>query len=294
MCRFAFYLGPEISLASLVVAPDHSIIHQSFHAREREEPLNGDGYGVAWYEPAIRSEPVLFREVSPAWSSANLASLAPVANSECILAHVRAATSGLSVSQLNCHPFCYKQYAFMHNGEVASFASIKRRLLADLSDRAYHSIDGSTDSELVFAMIIDALDAQINEASLEQMAEAMGLVIEQVEKAAAGAGSTHSSHLNLVLTNGTEAVISRYATPNTDQGQTLYLHQGGRYHCIDGTCSMSEAPELASDPRQTIIAASEPLTSEAGWQSVPMNHLCLINQQREVTMRPLHSNVRNG
>lgn len=292
MCRFAFYLGPEISLASLVIEPDHSIIHQSFHAREREEPLNGDGYGVAWYEPAIRNEPVQFREVSPAWSSVNLDSLAPIAHSECILAHVRAATSGLSVSQLNCHPFCHGQYAFMHNGEVASFSRIKRRLLRDLTDTAYHTIAGSTDSELVFAMIIDALGEHIHDASLEQMAEAMIQVIEQVEAAAAEIGSSESSHLNLVLTNGSEAVISRYATPDTDQGQTLYLHQGGQYHCIDGTCSMSEINDSSPDIRQTVIAASEPLTSEAGWQSVPLNHLCLINAQREVSMRRLHIGAR--
>jgi len=46
MCRFAAYLGPEIFISSLVTEPHHSIIHQSYHAKERIEPLNGDGFGI--------------------------------------------------------------------------------------------------------------------------------------------------------------------------------------------------------------------------------------------------------
>jgi hypothetical protein len=50
MCRFAMYLGPTLTLDSLIMRPSNSIVHQSFHSHERSEPLNGDGFGVAWYE----------------------------------------------------------------------------------------------------------------------------------------------------------------------------------------------------------------------------------------------------
>ena len=50
MCRFAAYHGPPIPLDELLYKPDHSIVHQSTDAREREEPLNGDGWGVGWYD----------------------------------------------------------------------------------------------------------------------------------------------------------------------------------------------------------------------------------------------------
>ena len=46
MCRFVMYLGPEITMSSLVTEPSHSLIHQSMKSRERPEPLNGDGFGV--------------------------------------------------------------------------------------------------------------------------------------------------------------------------------------------------------------------------------------------------------
>ncbi|HEU4420371.1 MAG TPA: class II glutamine amidotransferase, partial [Planctomycetota bacterium] len=75
MCRFTMYLGPTIRLSSLVVEPRHSIIDQSFHSKGQEEPLNGDGFGIAWYVPDVDSEPALFRSVTPAWNNTNLLEL---------------------------------------------------------------------------------------------------------------------------------------------------------------------------------------------------------------------------
>ncbi len=49
MCRLMLYLGPETRLSSLIVEPAHSLIRQSVHSQEREEPLNGDGFGIGWY-----------------------------------------------------------------------------------------------------------------------------------------------------------------------------------------------------------------------------------------------------
>ena len=68
MCRFALYLGSPIRISSLITDPVNSIIHQSFHSHEREEPLNGDGFGLAWYVPELTDEPAIFKDVSPAMS----------------------------------------------------------------------------------------------------------------------------------------------------------------------------------------------------------------------------------
>ncbi len=181
MCRLAFYLGPKIAVSSLVTEPEHSIIHQSYHARGRSEPLNGDGFGVAWYQPEVQQQAAIFKEVQPAWSSINLQSLAPFAHSECILAHIRAAASGLAVGQLNCHPFSYGQYSFMHNGGVAGFLQTRRTLLSTLSDQAFQIIAGSTDSEVVFAMMMDRLGFDDQYLELSEIADVMQKVIQQTE-----------------------------------------------------------------------------------------------------------------
>ncbi|MCK6439500.1 MAG: hypothetical protein L6Q71_04795, partial [Planctomycetes bacterium] len=43
MCRFLMYMGEPVSMASLVTEPENSLIKQSYMAKERPEPLNGDG-----------------------------------------------------------------------------------------------------------------------------------------------------------------------------------------------------------------------------------------------------------
>ncbi len=53
MCRFVMYMGPPLTLASLITEPVNSLINQSIHSREQAEPLNGDGFGVAWYAPRL-------------------------------------------------------------------------------------------------------------------------------------------------------------------------------------------------------------------------------------------------
>ena len=157
MCRFVLYLGPPLVLSTLITEPANSMIHQSFHSHERKEPLNGDGFGVAWYQRELSDEPGVFRSITPAWSNHNLLDLARVTRSTCILAHVRAATPGMAVTETNTHPFAWGPYAFMHNGEIGGFHQIKRRLLARLSDEAFDRIGGTTDSEHFFALLGDRL-----------------------------------------------------------------------------------------------------------------------------------------
>ena len=237
MCRFALYLGEEITLSSLLTEPTHSILHQSYHSKEREEPLNGDGFGVAWYSEGFDA-PALLKEVHPAWNSLNLRNVARVTRSRAVMAHIRAATPGLPVTQLNCHPFAFGGLSFMHNGTVGGFLDIKQRLVSGLRPETYLRLDGSTDSEHLFALIKEAwLDAG-DEAPLPRLATAMRRGVARVEKLRAEAGVTRSSQLNLALCDGRRAVVCRYVSQEDDPGNTLYVHSGHRYVCEDGLCRM--------------------------------------------------------
>jgi predicted glutamine amidotransferase len=40
------YKGTPIVMDNLLYKPKNSLINQSLHAREIEEPLNGDGFGA--------------------------------------------------------------------------------------------------------------------------------------------------------------------------------------------------------------------------------------------------------
>ncbi|MDJ0653150.1 MAG: class II glutamine amidotransferase [Xanthomonadales bacterium] len=282
MCRFVYYLGPETTLSSLLTEPEHSLINQSFHARERAEPLNGDGFGIGWYKPRVREEPVLFKEVNPAWNSINLRSLAPVAHSHCIMAHVRAASPGLAVTQLNCHPFARGQLGFMHNGEVAGFYRIRRRLLTGLSDEQFALIQSSGDSEVVFSMAVDHLQSEPAAHDAGAMARALVNAITDVETAASEADSDEPSFLNLVLTDGRQAAITRYVTPGGYTAQSLYVHQEGSRFLAGGHLS-----QPGSESENAIIVSSEPLSDESGWSPVPENHVLLVHSDRTVDTRPI-------
>ncbi|MEM7586698.1 MAG: class II glutamine amidotransferase [Acidobacteriota bacterium] len=281
MCRFALYLGEEITLSSLVTEPVYSILHQSFHSHEREEPLNGDGYGIAWY-PRGAEEPAILKEVNPAWNSRNLRSVARVTRSRCLLAHVRAATPGLPVTQLNCHPFSAGELSFMHNGTVGGFLGLKHRLVKELEEQTFLEIEGSTDSEHVFALIKEAWAAAVERPALERLEVALRGGVERSEAMRRSSGTDEPSLLNLVLCDGQRAVVSRYVSDPSTPANSLYVHRGHRYVCEDGACRML----ARGDGEGAVIVASEPLSEDAGWERVPTNHLVVIDRDLAVEIKP--------
>lgn len=282
MCRFTCYLGDAVPVADLVTRPEHSLINQSTHARERREPLNGDGFGLAWYV-ADDPVPARFRSVTPAWNNANLAELARVTYSHCILAHVRAATiGGFSVAEANCHPFRYGPFAFMHNGHIGEFGRIRRPLMGSLSDAGFASIVGTTDSEHVFALALERLRGHEADSSCELLGEALaGAVADIVGLLRTHAPASHA-YLNLVLSDGCHAAACRFST-DPDYVDSLYLNEGSRYRCDDGVCYMAAPTET----ERAVLISSEPLNDDPRWQAMARDHVALVDAHGRVRTEPL-------
>jgi predicted glutamine amidotransferase len=281
MCRFALYLGPPIQLAALVTRPTNSIIHQSFQNAEREEPLNGDGFGVAWYVPEVTAEPAVFRSVSPAWSNQNLQSLARVTRSPCVLAHVRAATPGLPVTETNCHPFVAGRLAFMHNGDVPGFLRMKRTLQGLLSDEAYHAIHGSTDSEHLFALFLDRLRETGGDGAA-RLTAALDATLSQIVALSRQFGIDEPAYLNIAVTDGEHAVVVRGTTGPPELAESLYVHTGRQYVCEGDVCRMIDP----DDGEAAVLVCSERLSEDPGWDRVPPNHLVILHDGERVEVRP--------
>ena len=275
-------MGPELPLADLVTRPENSLINQSVRASERPEPLNGDGFGLAWYIDG-QSVPARFRSLTPAWSNANLDELARVTRSRCILAHVRAATSGnFEVSEANCHPFRRGRFLFMHNGHIPGFLRIRRALMERLSNDGFNAIRGTTDTEHVFALIADHLHDHEDDSSCALLAEALSRGIDEIhELIEAHAPGTHC-YLNLVLSDGKHAVACRYSS-DPDYIDSLYLNIGSAYLCDGNRCWM----EPDSGEARALLVSSEPLNKGPRWQPVPRNHMALIDHELNIEMRPL-------
>src|SRR2546429_9463646 len=74
MCRFLAYLGPDVSLESLLLAPPWSLLRQSYEPRfMKRGRVNADGFGAGWYDFGVREEPALYRRAAPILSDPTLA-----------------------------------------------------------------------------------------------------------------------------------------------------------------------------------------------------------------------------
>ncbi len=293
MCRFTLYLGPPVRMGSLLMDPDHSLIRQSYQATERSEPLNGDGFGVGWYAPRLTLEPGVFHAVTPAWNNRNLESLSRVVVSPCILAHVRAASPGSEVNLANCHPFRYDRYLLMHNGHIGAFRRIRRRLLESLTDDAFNVIRGSTDSEHLFAVFMDEIirhgcpvepaggggqrRADVAADAAFDLALRLTTALRRTLETVREVGDGEASYLNVAVSDGVRAAVTRFASEPGATPETLYYYPGELYEPVGRRFPQRRA----DDEGPAHLISSERLTDDPGWRPVPENHVMVVDRSRE-------------
>jgi glutamine amidotransferase len=282
MCRLMMYMGTPIIIDKLLYQPKNSLVNQSINAKELEEPLNGDGFGIGWYVPEVNNEPVNFVSVHPAWSNRNLRNLAPKIRTECFIAHVRAASVG-EVSESNCHPFQYKNILMAHNGGVEHFSKIKRKLREPLTDELYNWIKGQTDSEHIFAYLLNQLFKNHKTITPEAVIDSFEITFRDLKKMMTDAGIKEEGYLNMVFTNGLFIVGTRYVTDPTQEPLTLYHSEGTRYVVEDGVTHMM-APE---DDDHAVLVVSERLTDDKNWTLIPANHFVIVENTGNVRIRAI-------
>ena len=234
MCRFVAYLGADRTLESLLVDPAHSLLRQCWEpSHQVSGVVNADGFGVGWHDLARRPAPALYRSTLPMWADRSFLSMAGLVVAGSVLAAVRSATPPLPTEVAATPPFAAGPWLFAHNGAVAGFrGGAAARLRRALSEHREAGIAGPTDSEVVFAHVLDRLDAGAAPAA------ALAGAVEAVRAATEGSAA---SRLNLVLTDGTEIAA-------TACGDSLFVREdsaGGE-----------------------VCVASEPFDEEDGWQRV--------------------------
>ncbi|MBA2653724.1 MAG: class II glutamine amidotransferase [Gammaproteobacteria bacterium] len=284
MCRFIAYAGNPIILDDVLYKPKNSLIRQSIHAREADEPLNGDGFGLGWYVPEIDPYPALFTSIQPAWNDRNLQYLAPKIRSNCFFAHVRAASSG-GVSILNCHPFHYHRFLFMHNGDIAEFHKIKRYLRRQLSDEAYDWIKGSTDSEHMFALFIDIFNQNKCHLTAEDIGGAFEETLQRIQLLQKEQHVEGINYINAAITDGRSIVAVRYISEKASKAPSLHFSEGSYYEYYGGVCHMR--PSRAGQ-NGAVLVVSETLNSyKAEWQDIPVNYMLLVRDDLSTKLQPV-------
>jgi predicted glutamine amidotransferase len=275
MCRFVSYSGLPLLLADLLYIPSDSLILQSYHARERREPLNGDGFGIGWYVPEIGDTPCVVRSITPAWSNSNLRHLSFKTRASRLFAHVRAASPGTAVSEPNTHPFNYGRFMWMHNGAAADFTRIKRQLRDGLKDEFYNMIAGTTDSEHAFALFLNGLSS-LDEVSPQEIRKTLVWTIGRLNELSIEVGVAAPSFYNFAVTNGETTVVSRYCSDPNIEGASLHYARANFLEPLLNKKSDIHSVSTSEDA-SAVIVASERLTDErCKWYDVPDNHTVTV------------------
>ncbi|GMR20035.1 MAG: ergothioneine biosynthesis protein EgtC [Gammaproteobacteria bacterium] len=255
----AAYIGPELLLEKLLVAPSYGLMEQSWAPREmREGKLNADGYGFGWYNP--KGDPARYTNPMPIWSDPNLSSLAHTLQAPLWIANVRSATRCMDVSHANTQPFLGRGLQFLHNGYVKDFAhTLRRAICHHINADIEAGVEGNTDSEYLFALLLHTQEYN-GHPLLEQ---SIRLIMQTLDSML---GNTRAL-LNFVITNGDYLVATRHAV--NGECPSLYINTDDEHY-----------------PDASLIA-SEPLNDSAHWQAVPEHHLVVLKQNTAPHITPL-------
>jgi len=249
MCRHLAYLGPPITLAALLTDADHSLVRQAQAAKHQQSGVeNPDGYGVGWWGApdshtgngragALQRH----RTATPIWADADLAALAHREQATAVLAAVRLATRGLPVEASGNAPFTDGTWLFSLNGLVDDWHDgVGSALRALVTPRRATVIEGRSDSEVCFALMLDHLDAGATPGA------ALRGVVDEIARRTTG-------RLNFLMTDGHTIVATAWEN-------SLFTRITGGVGADDGTA----------------IVASEPLDDDPTWVPVPDRTLVVV------------------
>ena len=230
MCRHLVWLGRPRSLASLLLDPPWSLRRQAYQPRRQDRGLvNADGFGVAWYDPAVRAAPARYRRSVPIWTDASLASFAPVVRSGSMLAALRSTTIGMPVDERSAAPFVADRWCFSLNG-TATLESLRPLLGGGAG--AGSAVEPTCDAVVLAEVVLAALLAGQDPVGV------LDAVVTEVS------ARDPQARLNMLITDGERAF-------GTAWGASLCaLHEGG----------------LAAGG---VLVASEPLDDDPRWTDVP-------------------------
>lgn len=184
----------------------------------------------------------------------------------------------------------------MHNGVVSDFTTIRRGMTAKMSDLAFASVHGGTDSEHLAALYMTHLTADSTSANpfeetytLKEMRDALQYAVAvalKLQRDVLGDSHRRPNSLNLCVTDGEKIVAYRFRNHATSQPPSLYysakagvtLNRKYPDH-PDGEVVARDAERVMRKPESHglhLIVASEPSTYKvADWKLIGKNQ-CLL------------------
>jgi glutamine amidotransferase len=283
VCRVLAYLGEPLPARSLLYDPDNSLVRQSYSPRMMITYLNLAGFGMQAWDPSslLPEHPFTYRVTTLPSFDRNLRSLSSKLAPTCLVAHVRGVTYSdeAIVADTNLHPFRFPGAGVVlaHNGHLRQFPRMRYALVEHVRPELVRHIEGTTDSEWIYALVLSQLDDPYGRPETRELADAVANALRIMRKVRAAHGIDTSSPVNLCVSTGRAVVATRFSfdygwyPPEDEMLETdlpfvsLWYTTGGAFTQLDGDWKMT-----ASDPPRSVIIASEPLTTDAStWLEVP-------------------------
>jgi glutamine amidotransferase len=243
MCRHVAVVGgppgDPIDLAAVILDGSHALVTQVDHPRCQDPGVtNRDGWGAAWLDGGAWR-----RHRSVASLSEDMVGQRVVAGvrSPAVMAAIRRASPGLALVETGNAPFVDGDWAFSLNGFVGGFADgpAAGPLRDALTAARRESLTGDTDTEVLFGLVLDRLDA----------GDDPGDALTAVVQTALAAAGDRLSRLNLLLSDGRGIWATRW---NNSLFHRRLEH--GR-----------------------VVVASEPWDDADGWTPVEHGHLVRVS-----------------
>ena len=282
MCRILAYLGEPLPSQNLLFDTDNSLVVQSYRPRMMNT-FNLAGFGMtAWDLTSRRPEdPFAYRATTLPLFDRNLRSLSSKLAPTCLVAHVRGVTYSdeAVVADTNLHPFHFAgaRVVLAHNGHLRQFPRMRYALVEHVRPELAQRIEGTTDSEWIYALVLSQLDDPFGLPETGELADATADALRILRKVRVAHCIDTSSPVNLCVSTGRAVVATRFSfdygwyPPEDEMLETdlpfvsLWYALGGEYVERDGDWQMT-----AGDPPRSVIIASEPLTTDqSSWLEVP-------------------------
>lgn len=272
MCRVLAYLGQPVLLDEMLYAADGGLVRQAVDP-QLMSLLNLGGFGLAaWAQDFPQpSLPFTYRVPTLPNFDRNLHALAQKIEATALVAHVRGVLyeSSERVGTHNVHPFLFEgaSFALAQNGDLYDFGRMRFDLVEHVRPDLAAMIEGTTDTEWVYALVLSMLEDPFAPVEVEEAADAVERALELLRELRAARGIAVQSPVNLVLTDGRWLLATRFAFDYGWYPDDDSFFANEREH--DFT-SLWFRPPGSRDGGNSVIVASEPVTRHhAGWFEVP-------------------------
>jgi glutamine amidotransferase len=301
MCRILSYLGSPVLLDHLLYSPDSSLLNQTISA-QMLAMLNLAGFGMTAWDPSSHEPeaPFRYRTTQVALFDRNLKALASKLQVAGLLAHIRGVpyVSTVQINEQNVHPFRFEgvPLAMAHNGDLAEFREMRFELAGQVKPRLASQIQGSTDSEWIYALTVSALEDPYRVNEPEAILAAIRQALATIRAARERHGITRSSSANLIFCDGVNLVAVRFtfdfgrfdnaALQGSSEFLSMWYTFGRDYGLHDDEWKLVGGAAAAD----SVIVASEPLTRDfATWIEVPEYSALIVRRSGTRRLAEIHS-----